>query len=322
MYIIFGASKGAEIVIKKNRDKFVKYVVDNDEKKWGTLFLGYEVKNPKTLINEEKSSTKIMVASSFYSEIKTQLKEYGYIEDVHFWDELFNINNSVLNQDITQKIEEIINRKLFEITTNLSFGLQLDALKNSVNFIKEHLLSVEVFDNRLDLLGYALSKVENNLDLYLEFGVFEGESINYISKKIYPKMIYGFDSFEGLPENWRPGFDKGTFRLENLPKTEKNTSLVKGWFNETLPKFLEENNNNCAFIHIDCDLYSSTVTVLNLLKGKIVKGTIIVFDEFYNYPNWEHGEFKALSEFAESNKISFDLIGINRLGSQVAIKIK
>ena len=70
--------------------------------------------------------------------------------------------------------------------------------------------------------------------LWLEFGVASGNTINYISKFTNEK-VYGFDSFEGLPEKWRDGFDKGAFnRGGYLPKVNDNVELIKGWFNETL----------------------------------------------------------------------------------------
>mgnify|MGYP000079224382 CR=1 FL=1 len=78
---------------------------------------------------------------------------------------------------------------------------------------------------------------------YLEFGVWQGGSINFFSSKFPNSQFYGFDSFEGLPENWRPGFEKGTFSLNGmLPKVNANVKLIPGWFNESLPYFLENVN--------------------------------------------------------------------------------
>ena len=76
--------------------------------------------------------------------------------------------------------------------------------------------------------------------LWLEFGVFSGKTINYISKFTNEK-VYGFDSFEGLPEKWRDGFDKGWFNTNgNLPTVNNNVELIKGWFHETLLSFIQE----------------------------------------------------------------------------------
>jgi hypothetical protein len=75
--------------------------------------------------------------------------------------------------------------------------------------------------------------------LIMEFGVYKGESINFIADLLPNRQIYGFDSFEGLPETWRYNFYKGTFKLNNLPEVRKNVVLVKGLFEDTLPKFKE-----------------------------------------------------------------------------------
>ena len=106
----------------------------------------------------------------------------------------------------------------------------------------------------------------------MEFGVFEGGTINFIAGLNPTKKIYGFDSFKGLPEEWQMGASKeliskvGTFtKLGNLPKILDNVRLVVGWFNETLPK-LKLKGKKIAFMHIDCDLYSSTKTIFDELS--------------------------------------------------------
>ena len=157
----------------------------------------------------------------------------------------------------------------------------------------------------------------------MEFGVFKGESINMISGIKSDKIVYGFDSFEGLPEDWRMDFYKGTFNQQgNLPQVNENVRLVKGWFNETLPEFIKTHSEPCAFIHIDCDLYSSTKMVLDTLKHQIVSGTIISFDEYYNYPGWQDdGEYKAFNDFVKENNIEFEYLARSNLG-QVSVRIK
>ena len=158
-------------------------------------------------------------------------------------------------------------------------------------------------------LHYVFEDMKLQQDgLWLEFGVFSGESINYISN-FTTNTVYGFDSFEGLPEKWRPGYEKGMFSLGgHLPKVNKNISLIKGWFNETLEDFIKNQNQKISFIHIDCDLYSSTKYVLDTLKDHLAKDCVIVFDEFINYDGYEHGEFKAFQEF---NPVSYSWIGMN-----------
>ena len=92
--------------------------------------------------------------------------------------------------------------------------------------------------------------------------------IYYISRFTNDK-VYGFDSFEGLPEKWRDGYDKGALSTNGkLPIVNTNVELIKGWFNETLLPFIQKHNGKkVSFIHMDADIYSSTKYVLNILKG-------------------------------------------------------
>ena len=107
----------------------------------------------------------------------------------------------------------------------------------------------------------------------------------------------------------------------NAPQVNENVRLVKGWFNETLPAFVKEHAEPCAFIHVDCDLYSSTKTIFDNLKNQIVSGTVIAFDEYFNYPGWQEGEYKAFMEYVEENNIEFEYIARTDY-EQVAVRIK
>jgi hypothetical protein len=143
----------------------------------------------------------------------------------------------------------------------------------------------------------------------LEFGVYQGKTINLISKIFENEIVWGFDSFEGLPEDWFTDskeyskHPKGHFKVDKMPDVNKNVKLVKGFYKDSLRPWIEENTKNIKFLHVDCDLYSSTIEILSLLNSQIVPGTIIVFDEFYPwgeynlYNEWEAGEFKALYEW-------------------------
>jgi hypothetical protein len=140
--------------------------------------------------------------------------------------------------------------------------------------------------------------------LYLEFGVGTGFSLRQIRKLLDPSIkLYGFDSFNGLPEPWRDlrvGAFSTNYRVD-LP----NTELVEGLFKDSLPRFLEQHPGHVSFIHIDCDIYSSTSEVLTLLKERIVHGTVILFDELFGYKGWERHEYRALME----SGLKFEAIG-------------
>lgn len=167
-----------------------------------------------------------------------------------------------------------------------------------------------------DPLKYVFENIKlhhKSQTLWLEFGVATGKTINYISKHT-TENVYGFDSFIGLPEEWRDGFDKGAFnRNGKLPNVEKNVILIKGWFNETLPDFIKNKNQKVSFIHIDADLYSSTKCIFDNLKNYIDKDCIIVFDELVNYPGFDgdKGELRAFYEFITENNVDYEWIGMN-----------
>lgn len=149
--------------------------------------------------------------------------------------------------------------------------------------------------------------------LWLEFGVASGKTINYISE-FTTNNVYGFDSFEGLPEKWRDGFDKGKFsRNGDMPEVNKNVVLIKGWFEDTLPNFIKEQNKKVSFIHMDADLYSSSKLILDNLKDYLDTDCIIVFDELVNYPGFdgETGELRAFYEFVCENTVNYEWIGMN-----------
>jgi hypothetical protein len=198
---------------------------------------------------------------------------------------------------------------------------------------------------------------------FLEFGVHEGKDIvrmavflRSIEKRKWSRShktnnantntnsepsyttFHGFDSFEGLPEDWINGqigaddkpyhkqgaFDTGgeppdvkslvnhSLKLKDHRRTNStavaptkcidNVEFHKGWFHESLPQFLDDHDDTpVAFVHADADLCTSTLTFLRLICSRRLfrKGSVIVFDEFWNYPNWENGEHKAWYEIVD-----------------------
>lgn len=271
-------------------------------------------------------------------ELQTLRKEINALrqENLMLHKKLVN-QNETLNSMILSFNTQILSafKSLAEQSVNLGKMIQLSysqhleihlmrlAGAQTAEFIAANMNKVKSFNDKKTYLQYVLSYVENVSDGYLEFGVFNGETINIISETVTDKIVYGFDSFEGLPETWHYGFLKEAFSLNgNLPKVNENVRLIKGWFNETLPDFVKEHPEPCAFIHIDCDLYSSTKTVFDTLKNQIVSGTVIAFDDYFNYPNWqEDGEYKAFMEFVAENNLEFEYIARTN-HQQVAVKIK
>ena len=203
-----------------------------------------------------------------------------------------------------------------------------DEHEESYKYFKKYFYN-SVFKKKYELQSYAINRAISNFEhksiansLFLEFGVFSGTSINHFSDIIKDQNIYGFDSFEGINEDWYgTSKTKGMFTMNGkLPKVNSNVKLIKGLVQETLINFLnEKENSKIIFVHMDLDVYASSKFVLKNIKKKLTSGSIILFDELYNFPGWGVGEYKALSEEFEDNEYKFIAFCSN--GSSVAIEI-
>jgi hypothetical protein len=147
----------------------------------------------------------------------------------------------------------------------------------------------------LALFDVALRRLDAKRPLYLEFGVYEGRSLRWWAEHLDnpDARFVGFDSFEGLPEDWRPGLGTGHFKTGSPPRIDDDrVSFVVGWFDQTLPTF-EMPDHDQLVVNIDCDLYASADTVLRWLEPHLRPGTLLYFDEF---PDRDH-EMRAFLEF-------------------------
>ena len=160
--------------------------------------------------------------------------------------------------------------------------------------------------------------------LCLEFGVFKGSSINIFSSylKNINYEIYGFDSFEGINEDWY-GTSKTKKSFNNfgqIPNVNKNVIIIKGLIQNTLCEFLKKNKEKkIVFVHMDLDTYESSIFVLQQIKPYLSRSCIILFDEIYNVPGWSVGEYKALTDNFKESEYSFFAFSSN--GSGAAIRI-
>lgn len=242
--------------------------------------------------------------------------------------EIISLREQIISiaKDLTEHHGKLYQSIAFYGSGNLHDDLKIHLTRSTAaqtaEFIISNMPMIKSFDDIGDYLKYVVAQVSNIGGLYLEFGVFQGNSINFISSTVPDKIIYGFDSFEGLPEDWRYDSLKGSFSANgNLPRVNKNVRLVKGWFNDTLPEFVRQYPQKCAFIHVDCDLYSSAKTIFDNLKNQIGSGTVIAFDEYFNYPGWQQGEYKAFMEFVAETGLNFEYIARTNF-QQAAVIIK
>jgi len=196
------------------------------------------------------------------------------------------------------------------------------ASETSARYVIEHMRAVPNFDNDYDYHDWLLKTQLNGTGLFLEFGVATGRTINHIAR-IHPEyVVHGFDSFEGLPEYWTSRMPKGFFKRKALPNVRSNVKLHVGWFDNTLPDWKKQHTNTpIQFLHIDSDLYSSAVTILETLKENIVSGTVIAFDEYINYPGWELDEFRAWQEFVNKYNVKYEYIARVSRHQKVAVRV-
>ena len=204
---------------------------------------------------------------------------------------------------------------------DLWIDLRLHAKREAVDYIVANMQSALVLPDRLALLGFALSRAPQD-GLVMEFGVEKGTSLRHLAT-LTPRTVHGFDSFEGLPGDWTGTKEaKGAFDLKGrLPSVPANARLHVGWFDKTLPAFLATQSESCALVHIDCDIYESTAAVFKALAGRIVPGTVIVFDEYFNYPGWRQHEYKAFQEFVTGAGLHYRYLGFAAEKGHVAVRI-
>ena len=142
---------------------------------------------------------------------------------------------------------------------------------------------------------------------YLEFGVYQGKSMRFWSSLNLNKdsRFYGFDSFEGLPEDWN-NVPKGKFDVGgSIPQIEdQRVQFIKGWFKDTLPGFTHDLQvKNRLIVHLDADLYSSAMYVLAHVTPFMSKGTVIIFDDF----NSVNHDFKSLLDWSQIYKMDYQI---------------
>lgn len=200
---------------------------------------------------------------------------------------------------------------------NVGRELKLLALKESVTYAQEKMLSAVAARSNKEILEIGLNAVSKP-GHFMEFGVFRGSTINFIGKQKPQEIIHGFDSFRGLPTAWSGtsfNFDLGG----QLPTVPPNVRLHVGLFDQSLPEWMAANKGDIAFLHVDCDIYPSTKCVFDNLGGRIKSGTIIVFDEYFNYPGWREHEYKAFQSFIADSGLTYKYLAYARFQTVVRI---
>ena len=219
-------------------------------------------------------------------------------------------------------VRKILRADMYRELYDIDDERKRQALARTAAFVDEHMMQARsvraesALPAKYQLLEEALDLAPTD-GLALEFGVASGDTLRRIAARRLP--AHGFDSFEGLPEDWRSGFEQGAFAQE-MPKVN-GAELHIGWFEDSLPKFLTDHEGSFAFVHLDADLYSSTVTIFTEAEDRFVPGTVLLFDEYFNYPGWEQHEHKAFLEFIDRTGHNFRYVAYNGQYEQVLVQL-
>jgi tetratricopeptide (TPR) repeat protein len=296
----------------------------------------------------------------FYSNLGLALHEQGQLDAAEtnyrkaisinpdYADAYYNLQAILLDrQDIAQAIacvQKVVQINPQDFDARFMLGVLLDYSGDSaaagIHFDSVE-KSADLFRARLDAWRYIKSanpmlpkitgsgnrtfklalSASNSEGLVLEFGVRFGTSIRQIAA-LANQQVHGFDSFEGLPEVWHHE-PKGSYTTKGvIPAVPGNATLHVGWFEDTLPRFLADNSGPVRFINIDCDIYSSTVTILEHLAPRMVAGSVMVFDEYIGNERWREDEYKAFQEAVARYGWTYEYLCFSIFTKQVAVRIK
>ena len=210
---------------------------------------------------------------------------------------------------------EAVYRSITSRLARIHYSRRMDCLK--------HLLEYSPMENMLRNAMHFASRSKMNGD-YLEFGVEAGNSFisaYHLAKKagLSSMRLYAFDSFQGLPrtrgidrefQQFREGDHACTvdYFKKNLSKGGVDLAQVRiipGWYSDTLNEETKEKLGieSAAVILVDCDLYKSTVPVLDFVTPLLVDGAILIFDDWFLFRGKpDRGEQRAFREWLERNR--------------------
>lgn len=173
--------------------------------------------------------------------------------------------------------------------------------------------------DRFAVFDEALRRVRGSQPLYLEFGVYRGRTIRYWASHLSlpDARFVGFDSFEGLPEDWQPNAQAGSFSVGKVPEVDDpRVSFVVGWFDKTLPTY-EPPPHDQLIVNVDCDLYSSSRCVLEWLSPRLRPGTLVYFDDLFNRDH----QWRALQEWLNGSGKSARPVAMARWGHHLLFEM-
>ena len=199
----------------------------------------------------------------------------------------------------------------------LSSGFADEPIVRSIEWILSLPQIPEIHFNRWSIFDRAFELTIPSRPFY-EFGVWMGDSFKYLMKHF--SKGYGFDTFKGLPEDWR-SVPKGSYSSFGKVPNISGGEFIVGEFEKSLPPFFNEKRPMAGLINFDADLYESTLCALVNSKSIIDGKTVLIFDEFIINKGWEKDEFRALNEFCETNGLDYEVIAVSLYTKQVMVRL-
>ena len=255
--VLFGASSRGKRVLNNLIQKGIggKNIIfcDNDEKKHDKMINGVRVINLSELKEREKNIP-IIISSSMFEEIKLQLEELGFTRVYYFHDLLFTEQKFEKYDSDFSRIVELVKSKCY-------------------------------MDNDEKYTLYSSMKAVSNIPGDIsEVGVYRGGSAKILAESGKGKKIHLFDTFEGLPETTdHDSVKKGWLADTSLESVKEylkgydNVFFHKGFFPETTEELLTA---KFCLVHLDTDLYQSTLDSLKFFWPKMSKGGRIISHDY------------------------------------------
>lgn len=211
------------------------------------------------------------------------------------------------------------------------------------NFQKLDFNIIDYIDNNFNIDKIILDNYSLEYDIY-QFGTFQGYTLSGLFSYIQENNLQfnnfvGFDSLQGLPKEnldnnnniyWTEGsysianvlnkdnisieeYKEYLFSTKKIPiEYENKVVIIKGFYEDSLNENILNNLKPALFIDIDCDIYTSTIQVLEFIfKNKLyVNGkTIIRYDDWSNNNmEYQTGQSKAHLEMTKKYNINCKLL--------------
>jgi hypothetical protein len=253
-----------------------------------------------------------------------------------------------LQAKLTESVAELVDKRTAEIKTELQamrtelretreqlaeailmlevrhrrdmfFAGEVRAARESEAFMAEHLVSTRPCPNPEATIRFA-SELVSVTGPVVKFGVGSGEYLLLLAERLFGRDIVGFDTLAGLPEDWRPGHPAGSDARDKAPQV-RGATILTGQYDQTVPGFLAENSDPIALLYLDTAVYGETLQALDLVADRLTAGTIVVLGEYFNYPGWQRGQYKAWAEFVERTGSEFRYEGYTFDNDQVVVSI-